>query len=84
MCFDIVSVAIFLILVCPSFSVEEDVLHWPQFRGPNATGIAAQQAVPIEFGQTSTYSGSKQCVGPLLSRRLGRSCFSDGIREGGQ
>lgn len=48
--FDIVSVTTFLVLASPSFSFGEDVPHWPQFRGPNATGIAEQQAAPVEFG----------------------------------
>ena len=48
--FQIRFVARFLVLMSPSFLFSENVPHWPQFRGPNATGIAEQQAAPVEFG----------------------------------
>jgi outer membrane protein assembly factor BamB len=43
-----VSVASALFAICPAIAA--DALPWPQFRGPNGSGVADTQKPPVEFG----------------------------------
>jgi hypothetical protein len=43
------------LVVCPTPAAEADPLWWPQFRGPNASGVAEDGDYPVEFGPEKNF-----------------------------
>jgi outer membrane protein assembly factor BamB len=42
----------FLVLTNPTLNAQQNTNEWPQFRGPNGTGVAESSALPAEFNST--------------------------------
>lgn len=42
--------AMILTLAVPTMTIAADPAAWPQFRGPNGSGVAAGQKPPVQFG----------------------------------
>ena len=42
----------FLVLTNPTLLAQQNTNEWPQFRGPNGTGVAESAALPAEFNAT--------------------------------
>ena len=56
---------------------------WPQFRGPNATGVSEETNLPVEFGaDRNVVWKTAGSAGQFVSRDRRKQDFSHRIREG--
>ncbi len=55
---------VFLVsLICAPTLLADDVPNWPRFRGPNGTGVANRQDIPLKFGDGAGIAWKTPIVG---------------------
>jgi len=47
-----VAIALFVVAGSPTYAQNKNTAEWPQFRGPNGTGVAEGSTLPAEFSST--------------------------------